>query len=60
MYIPGFGSASTALHLIAKYPVGAVAIGAVSLFTYLSPPLGVDESAVKNQTPKKVEVVVTK
>ncbi len=58
MYIPGFGSASTALHLIAKYPMGALVIGALSLSAYLSPStIGGDASSGSGQALKKVETV---
>lgn len=40
MYLPGFGSCSSLIHLVAKYPVGALAIGILALTSYVVSPVG--------------------
>lgn len=40
MYFPGFGSCSTLLHLVAKYPIGALAVGIFALTSYVVSPVG--------------------
>lgn len=40
MYNVGFGSCSLIIHIIAKHPIGALAVGVLSLSMYLASPLG--------------------
>jgi len=40
MYNVGFGSCSLLLHIIAKHPIGALAVGVLTLSMYLTSPLG--------------------
>ena len=40
MYIPGFGSCSSIIHLIAKYPLVTLGVGLLAASAYLAPTLG--------------------
>jgi hypothetical protein len=40
MYLPGFGSCSSLIHLAAKYPMGTLAIGILALTSFVISPVG--------------------
>ncbi len=40
MYLPGFSSCSSLIHLIARFPIGVLAMGILVLTSYLVSPVG--------------------
>ncbi len=58
MYIPGFGSLSTVIHLLVKYPAGALGVGILSMSGYLASPLGPTVSVGGDQILRKAETVI--
>ncbi len=58
MYIPGLGSLSVIIHLLAKYPAGALGVGILTMSGYLASPLGPTVSIGGDQILKKAETVI--
>lgn len=55
MYIPGFGSCSSILHLFAKYPVPVLGTGLLAVSLYLISPIGPGHYAGSEGTLKTCE-----
>lgn len=58
MYIPGLGSLSIIIHLLAKYPAGALGVGILTMSGYLASPLGPTVSIGGDQILSKAETVI--
>lgn len=59
MYIPGFGSCSSIIHLIAKHPLLTLGIGLLAASAYLNPTLGTHSNPAKTLQLQEADIAKT-